>query len=111
MKKFIVLLVLALVIVSCDEQANKKPMPEAIWGLAQGSATVDTRSGMVTAGVLSNLEYWYDDRTQICYAVILSESPHEDFIISMTTVPYDQVKEKVLVHHFTSKYNTVDTGR
>ncbi len=66
-------------------------------------ASVVTRSEMINADVLMNLEYWYDNSTGICYAMIVSNSYAGRYILSITTVPYINVKlSGVNVHNFRS---------
>jgi hypothetical protein len=57
---------------------------------------------MINSDTLTNIEYWYDDNTKICYAMILSDSHTESYVLSMTIVPYIMVKDKVEIHHFSS---------
>ena len=68
------------------------------------SGRAETEQGMVSSYSMSNLEYWMDDATGICYAVISSQSYGSNYIVSFTVVPLDKIQASgSIIHHFSTR--------
>jgi hypothetical protein len=58
--------------------------------------------GFTTDNTIKNIEYWYDSRVNICYAVLTSRGAYGYMIVSITEVPFEKIKNSNV------KYNIVE---
>jgi len=79
--KWIALFLALFFVVACVGDSGK-----ASWN------PVTTVTNMVSSIAIKNIEYWYDSRIDVCYAVIVSNNGYGS-VVSITTVPFAKIRD------------------